>query len=351
MTQSRVTLYSFSFRHHGSYSSLHRLLHYSPDCRTIDATFPLGRIVGNKFREPLERRWLRWCERRLRPIFSRKERQCVHFIHPENTIFESDRWKGSHAMVLTCHQLGESLREIAGNPSFANFFRALKQADSVVLMSAGSFGDYQKFCDPRRISVIPHGVDVEFFRPASEPPRKLRVLTVGNWLRDYEHWADVTLRLAQIFPDVDFAVAALPSTVASVWPRVESKLGKRVKLLHGLSDEELRRLYQESSVVFLPLKDASANNAVLESMACGVPLVTTDLPTVREYAGDCAVYFKSGDRDASTAALEALLRDSARRAGIGLRAHRRAVEHLSWQVIAGHYKRLYAQTLAAPRNF
>ncbi len=86
-------------------------------------------------------------------------------------------------------------------------------------------------------------------------------------------------------------------------------------------------------------------------MACGVPLVTTDLPTVREYAGDCAVYFKSGDRDASTAALEALLRDSARRAGIGLRAHRRAVEHLSWQVIAGHYKRLYAQTLAAPRNF
>lgn len=347
MTESRVTLYSFSFRHHGHYSSLHRLLHYSPDCHAIDATFPLGRIVGKSLHEPLERRWLRWNERRLRPVFSRNERQCVHYIHPENTIFESDLWKGSHAMVLTCHQLGDSLREIADNPSFANFFRALKNADRAVLMSSGSLKDYENFCDPGRLRVIPHGVDVDFFRPAAQPPNRPMVLTVGNWLRDYDLWADVALRLAEVVPEVEFAVAAMPGTVSAIRPRVEGALGGRVRFLHGLTDEELRQLYQDASVMFLPLKDASANNAVLESMACGVPLVVSDLPAVREYAGDCAVYFKGGNADESIATLETLLKDSPRRTEIGKSARQRAVSQLGWQVIARRYKDLYLETLAA----
>jgi glycosyltransferase involved in cell wall biosynthesis len=347
MSEPRVTLFSFSFRHHGRFSSFHRLLHYSQNCRVIDATFPFGKYLNRTWHERFERRWLRWREQRLRPIFSRSERQCVHYIYPENSLFEGDLWKGKHALVLSCHQPGESLREIAQNPSFANFFRALREAERVVLLSSNAAKDYEQFCKPQRLMVIPHGIDTSFFQPPASKPERRLVLTVGNWLRDYALWAEVAIRLGKKLPDVEFVVTALPATVAAVRARVEEALGTRVRFLHGLSDLELRDLYQQAAVVFLPLRDASANNALLEGMACGVPVLVSDLPATREYAADSALYFKPGATDECLIALEQLLSEPQRRADIGAAARRRATSELAWEVIAKRYAHVYAELLDA----
>ncbi len=347
MSKPRVTLYSFSFRHHGRYSSFHRLLRYAEGCRVIDASFPLGKRLNQTWHERLERRWLRWRERQLRPVFASVEPQCVHYIYPENSLFQGDLWKGKHSLVLTCHQPGESLRQIANNPAFADFFRALREAERVVLLASNSLNDYRPFCDPKRLRIIPHGIDVDFFQPPTGAPQRPLVLTVGNWLRDYDLWAEVAIRLGKKNPEAEFAVTALPATVGAVRTRVEAALGSRVRFLHGLTDLQLRELYRQASVVFLPLMDASANNALLEGMACGVPVLVSDLPAVREYAGDSAVYCKPGAVDESLAALEHLLGDTTRRREIGLAGRQRAVNQLSWTVVAKRYQELYAECLNA----
>ena len=346
MTRPRVTLYSFAFPHHGRYTSMHRLLSYSRNCRVIDASVPLRRQLSRGWYERVLRPWLRLNERRLRPIFSRQEPQCVHYIHPENSLFRGDVWKGPHRLVLTCHQPGESLREIARGPGFGDFFRALKHADRVVLLSKRSLPDYAAFCDPDRLVVIPHGVDVEFFRPPHHPAQCPLILTVGNWLRDYSLWADVATRLAAKHPTVTFAVVAVPMTVRDIQARAEQARGPRVRFLYGLSDEQLRLLYQETTVSFLPLVDAGANNGLLEGMASGLPIVASDLPAVREYAGDCAVLIPPGAANDCLAALEELLANSRRRAELGRASRERAMRHLAWQVIADRYAQLYAEVLA-----
>ena len=53
----------------------------------------------------------------------------------------------------------------------------------------------------------------------------------------------------------------------------------------GLTDAELRDLYHSSDIAFIPLTNATANNAVLEAMASGIPLISTDLPAIRGTAG------------------------------------------------------------------
>jgi glycosyltransferase involved in cell wall biosynthesis len=346
MNQSPVTVYGFSFSHHGQYSSFHRLLHYTRDCRVVDVTIPLRFFLGPAWRGRLEHRWFRWNEWRLRPVFTRRERQCVHYIYPENSLFRGSAWKGRHGLLLTCHQPGNDLQRMVRGDWYRGLLRGLREADRVVVLAAHVADDYKEFCDLRRLAVIPHGVEVGFFEPAPDRPQRPLVLTVGNWLRDYDFWAEIVLRLADQIPDVEFAVVALPPVVHAARARVEPRLPGRVLFLHGLTDEQLKALYQRAVVLFLPLKDTVANNALLESMASGVPAVVSDLPAAREYAGECGTFFRAGATEDCLAKLAELLGDAEKRAALAAACRQRAVAHFSWEVIAARYARLYAEVLA-----
>ena len=85
---------------------------------------------------------------------------------------------------------------MAHGGGYQGFLRGLREADRVVVLAAHLASDYKEFCDPRRLAVIPHGVEVGFFTPAPDKPQQPLVLTVGNWLRDYDFWAEIVLRLA-----------------------------------------------------------------------------------------------------------------------------------------------------------
>ena len=345
MDQPPVTVYGFSFSHHGQYSAFHRLLHYTRDCRVMDVTLPLQAFLRPAWRGRLELRWLRWSEWRLRPVFARRERQRVHYIYPENTLFRGGGWKGQHRLLLTCHQPGNELRSMVRQDRYRGLLQGLREADRVVLLAAHTVDDYREFCDPQRLVVIPHGVDVRFFEPASEKPRRPLILTIGNWLRDYDFWSDVVLRLAHRMPDVEFAAVALPQVIEKTRSLVEPRLRGRVRFAHGLADGQLKALYQQAALLFLPLTDTVANNALLESMASGVPAVVSDLPAAREYAGACGTFFKQGAMEDCLGQLTELLRQPEKRSALAVACRQRAVGQFSWEVIAARYAGLYAEIL------
>ena len=64
-----------------------------------------------------------------------------------------------------------------------------------------------------------------------------------------------------------------------------------MSLYNGLSDAELRQKYQDADLCVMPMRDATANNSVLEAMACGLPLLISDLPGARDYVNDQAARF------------------------------------------------------------
>jgi len=346
MNRSRITLCSFSFAHHGKFSSFHRLLHYSTGYHRVDMTFPFHRIMAARWAERAADRWRRLSEWRLRPVFARKERQCVHYLYPENSVFRGVDWKARHGLVLSCHQPGEFLRKMRHHESYAPFFKALGSADRVVLLASRFVDDYLEYCGGERIEVIPHGVDGAFFHPGRFERREPVVLTVGNWLRDYPFWLRAARSIAQRLTEVRFAVVASARTVEAVRTEACEALGNRVRFLQGLTDLELRDLYQQSSVLFLPLIDAGANNALLEAMASAVPIITTDLPATREYAGDCAVYYHADDVEQCVGELCRLMRDEKERRWLAEAGRHRAESQFSWPVIASRYGQLYQEVLA-----
>src|SRR5205807_10057497 len=88
--------------------------------------------------------------------------------------------------------------------------------------------------------------------------------------------------------------------------------GGSVEFRYGISDHELRAAYQASHLALLPYEDATASNALLESMACGLPVVTSDVGGVPEYTGsDGAILCPPRDPEVMAQAAVRVLDDPA----------------------------------------
>jgi glycosyltransferase involved in cell wall biosynthesis len=120
---------------------------------------------------------------------------------------------------------------------------------------------------------------------------------------------------------------------------------RNVETYSGLDDTELVRLYQRADVLFLPLLQSTANNALLEGIACGLPVVSTSLPSVKAYVpGAEAVLVEANDADAFVSVLQTLADNPGRRAFMGRTARARA-EELAWEKVAPEYERLYQELI------
>lgn len=74
-----------------------------------------------------------------------------------------------------------------------------------------------------------------------------------------------------------------------------AKLGDRICLTGYLGDDELRALYSACTVMVYPALYEGAGLPTLEAMACGAPVITTNIPAIAEMVGDKARLFSPAD--------------------------------------------------------
>ena len=177
---------------------------------------------------------------------------------------------------------------------------------------------------PEKTWFVPHGVDTDYFSPSAPRASRPTVLCVGVHQRDFD-----TLR-----ETADIVIKAVPTaSVRLIAPQALLPAGLKlgaVELITDISDEQLLEEYRRAWVVLLPLKDSTANNAMLESMACGTPIVASDIGGVTDYAGpECGALCPRRDAGAHGAAVIDLLTDARRREAAG-RAARARAERYSW---------------------
>ncbi len=109
-----------------------------------------------------------------------------------------------------------------------------------------------------------------------------------------------------------------------------------------VDDERLLALYQEADALLLPVHRSTANNALLEGIACGLPVISTRLPSIAAYVpGGEAILVAGNDPDELTDAVRSLQEDAGAAREMGRKARRRA-EELSWRNLAPRYAEIYA---------
>ncbi len=162
---------------------------------------------------------------------------------------------------------------------------------------------------PDRVTVIPHGVNPEFFtldRTKLEP-YLLCVSTlhvhknIERLLRAYASKArPYKLILAGLR---GFHTAEIEALIAQLG------IGERVEIPGWLPRAELMKLYARAHAFVYPSTFEGFGMPVLEALAAGIPVVCSDIPPLREVAGDAALFFDPLDETALAAALDRIMAD------------------------------------------
>ena len=220
--------------------------------------------------------------------------------------------------------------------------RLLARLGSALVLYQRDIPFFEQHVGKGRVGFIHHGADVEFFKPApariADPPR---ILYGGVYLRNEPMLVRVLERLVKKTPDLRFDLLVPAHHRGS--PALASLLPHPAVTWHaGLNDEQLRDLYQRSYLMLLPMNHSGANTAVVEALTSGLPVATTDVGGIRDYAGgEVFPVVANNDDDAMVALVEQYLANPLWRHETGRRCRAFVEQKMAWPLVAQKHLEFY----------
>lgn len=228
---------------------------------------------------------------------------------------------------------------------------AAQAADGLLAVSEGLADDLAALGAPReRITIHRTGIDADLFRPYDQRlcrdslgvPRDARVLACVGALIPRKGQRHAIEALAQLPGALLLVAGTGPDEAALKALAVKLRVADRVRFLGAVPHGELPALLNAADVFVLPTASEGLANAWVEALACGTPVVTSDIPGARELITR-SEYGRLVPREGTTlaAALRDLLDNPPAREAV-----REAVAEMSWQAnaaaLVAHWQRLTA---------
>ncbi len=145
---------------------------------------------------------------------------------------------------------------------------------------------------PGKVAKIPHGTwcpPVEAKLPVA-PDGKIHLAVIGDNYRDYGFIADIIERFRVTRPNVVFDLVGMKYEKLG-----EARHSPNAICHKRLDGVQYREVIRNSLFLLLPLEFATANNALLEGLVEGVPVLCSNVHGVREYLPSGDYVFESID--------------------------------------------------------
>ena len=218
--------------------------------------------------------------------------------------------------------------------------------DTNVVMSAQDEAVLREMAAGLRTSIVPNGVDIDYFTPDGATETPALIYTGGmNMFANRDavmHFLkDIWPLIVTQHPDLRFyAVGQDPPrelmALAEADPRIE---------VTGFVDD-IRPFVRKSAVYIVPLRIGGGTRLkVLDAMASGKAIVSTSIGCEGIDARDGEHLITADSPDAFARETIALLRSPERRATLGRAARQFVVNRYSWRTVADHLIDTYVQTM------
>ncbi len=231
----------------------------------------------------------------------------------------------------------------------------LRKAGSVVVPSGYLKEVFGSFDINTR--VVPNIVDLERFRPLVSRPVDDNSLHLAS-CRNLEEIYDIETTL-KAFKEISRAVPEAYLTVAGEGPEKarlmeladELQISPTVRFTGRLNLAEMAELYQTADIMINSSRVDNMPNALLEAMAAGVPIVTTDAGGIRYIVenGVNGVLVPVGDWKKIAEAVIFLSRNKDTRS-VFVQNGQKLVRNFSWQAVNDNWMQVYKELVKAAKR-
>lgn len=235
-----------------------------------------------------------------------------------------------HPLIGTFHQCVDDLPHVIRRPS------ALRKFAAIILMSDSQRSYFTQYgVSSSHLHRVLHGVDVDHFTPESfDAPEAFTVLAVGGTRRNFALMRAVVETLQDDTP-ITFDIVG-PSDKEHWFQDL-----RNVRYHCRVTDARLLEMYRRASCFLHLAENATANNAMLEALACGVPVVSQRIGGIPEYlTAECSCLSDAEDGPAVIKALRDLAASSSRQCEMRQAARTHALT-LDWRIAARATTEIY----------
>ena len=182
------------------------------------------------------------------------------------------------------------LHDIRFHKKYLEFFVAkpvewigLKKADRIIITLDKTKEYVMRFVKPEKIAYIPNGVDTTVFRKLPLKKHGKRVISMGRFvkIKNYDNLIKAVAKIAGAE-----LVLYGDGPEAGNLKKLAKKEGCKLTLGGMIPNEKLPQEINRADVFVLPSHSEGMPKALLEAMACEIPCIVSDLPTLQEVVKD-----------------------------------------------------------------
>ena len=242
--------------------------------------------------------------------------------------------------------------------------RVLREAAALHYTAEEEMRLAEPYAQGSRGIVVPNGLDLEQY--ATLPPagtfrarhpeiagrRIVLFLSRLNFKKGLDILVPAFARVAQRHPDLHLVIAGPDDGMEAAtrgWIAAEG-MGERTTLVGMLDHQAKLAAFRDAAMFVLPSYSENFGIAIVEAMACGVPVAISDRVNIwREIGQAKAGLVGSPDVETVARQIETLAADPAAAAQMGERGRALAMERFSWGTIARQLETVY-RSLARPER-
>lgn len=246
---------------------------------------------------------------------------------------------GTEPRLHLLHKILKPLRHLIYNRS------------SAIVANSEGLKQLAQTSDPCTVFVIPNGIDVSFFSPCLANGRSyakpFNFLFIGRFI-EQKNLFYLMDRIAELRRSVFIPFQLSMVGDGPLRSRLESHADKldinRIITWHGwLDKKKLRDIYHLSHCLLLPSLYEGMSNVALEAMACGLPVIASDVignsSVIRH--GETGFLFDLNNPKDGLEAMKCLLSNPEQAQDMGKQGRIQVMETFSWRKTAEAYVRLF----------
>lgn len=184
-----------------------------------------------------------------------------------------------------------------------------------------------------KIVVTPEGVDknITDFKPAIFKPKSPYFLYVGNAYphKNVEKMIQAFLLFSEKHPEYTLKLAGKKDFFYK--KLVEKTKSPKIEFMGFVDDSDLAKLYKYSAATIIPSLMEGFGLTTLEAMSMGSLVIASDIPSLKEVAGNNVEYFKPTDVLSLVSSLEEVAGLSEKKRHEMVQIGKKHVEKFSWE--------------------